>query len=190
MFAIRGFSKPSGGRRHVGSRQVGAQGRSGLAPRSLVQDEPHAHRSETVGRQTVANEVGTALLVVESAGKQFRSHLDDEAKLTDVEVASGSAADLDVSYASRTGPRFFGTIHRLGDEVGKESGETAQFIIRHILRVHDIDQRHDVILSAEWPACGRVHRNFRSRRSHGAAQAAGRPVGVALSVRPRRPGYA
>lgn len=118
-------------RRRLGD--VGAQRRSGLAPRSVVQDEPHAHSSETEGRETIANEVGTALFVVESAGNQFRLHLKDEAELTYVEFAPGSEADLDVSYAGRTGPGFFGTIHRLGDEVGKESGETAQLIIRHIV---------------------------------------------------------
>ena len=138
-------------------RQLGgerAQDPSGLAPRSIHQDEPHAHSSESGWRETIANEVGAALLVVEPAGKQFRSYLDDEAKLTDVEVASWPEADLDVPGPGRAGPWFFGTVHRLGDEVGKELGETAQLIIRHIVRVHDIDERHDVILSAERPVCG------------------------------------
>ena len=72
----------------------------------------------------MANEVHAALLVVHPAGKPFCSHLDDEPKVTNIKIASWSEADLDVSGPGGAGPWFFGTVHRLGDEVGRSSAKS------------------------------------------------------------------
>ena len=122
--------------------------RSGLAPCSFVQDEPNANVSEFERRETIADEVGAALLVAESALEQLGSYLNNDPQLADVEVFSASEADLHVSDAGRACPGFLGAVDRLGDEVGQQFGEASQLTFRHIAQVGDIYEWHDIILSA------------------------------------------
>ena len=143
-------------RRQVTHRPVGVRlspWGSSLAPCSFVHDEPNSNVPEFERREAVAHDVGAALLVDESALEQLGSYLDGDPEFAYVEVSLASEADLHVADSGRACPGFLRAVHRLGDEVWQQFGHASQLAVRHIARVSDIDDRHDVILSATSTQC-------------------------------------
>jgi hypothetical protein len=108
------------------------------------------------GRDPVANRICAVMLVLNPAGEELRSHLDDAVEFPDVQSPLFPKADLDVAGRRRSNPWFLGASDGLGDYVRQYLCQAPQHELAHGAVVGHIDQGHPAIL-AYWPQCfGRV----------------------------------
>lgn len=88
-----------------------------LTPSAVTEDEPDPEVSDVEAVKPVSNQIRPLLPVLDPAGDELRSHLDDNIEFADVEWAFLVEPDLEVADLGRTNPRLLRTRHRFRDDV-------------------------------------------------------------------------
>ena len=115
---------------------------SALGPGAFRQDQPDADRTGHQVGDPISDQVGTSLLVRETALEPLRPDLSEKVQTANVEFTLASKPNLEVADRRRADPWLLRAVDGLGNDVRERFAEPPQGSDSNRAVVDHVDERH------------------------------------------------